>query len=152
MEKQITDLIKTIKDCAISVLAELGPGWKEDMYQRAMEVALRDHGIMYETQRTLPITYAGHVIGEAYPDLVVWIKNKDNKTALIVELKSEPGIKEEFTVQAQRYIKELTKQMRGSEKLYPKALLLNFIREQNSVKVKEGFEDLNGIQIMEVSA
>ena len=150
MEKQVKNLIKTIKACAVAILKELGPGWKEDIFQNAMEVALRDKGIMYETQRTLPISFSGHVIGEVYPDLVVWLKNNGKKIGLVVELKAEPGIKEEFTVQAKRYIKELKKQVQSSETIYPKALLINFIREQNSVKLKEGFEDLGGIQVLEV--
>ena len=151
MEKQVKNLIKTIKACAVAILKELGPGWKEDIFQNAMEVALRDKGIMYETQRTLPISFSGHVIGEVYPDLVVWLKNNGKKIGLVVELKAEPGIKEEFTVQAKRYIKELKKQVQSSETIYPKALLINFIREQNSVKLKEGFEDLGGIQVLEVT-
>lgn len=152
MEKQEENLIKVIKGCAKAILAELGPGWKEDIFQNAMEVALRDRGIMYETQRTLPISFSGHVIGEVYPDLVVWLKDNGKKVGLVVELKAEPGLKEEFTVQAKRYIKELRKQVRGGESIYSKALLVNFIREQNSVKLKEGFEDLGGIQVLEVSA
>ena len=151
MENQVKDLIKIIKTCAKTILDELGPGWKEDIFQNAMEVALRDKGIMYETQRTLPISFSGHVIGEVYPDLVVWLKNDGKKVGLVVDLKAEAGIKEEFTVQAKRYIKELKKQVRGGESIYPKALLINFIREQNSVKLKEGFEDLGGIQVLEVS-
>ena len=151
MDKKIKELIKTIKDCSIAILGELGEGWKEDIYQNAMEVALRDGGIMYETQRTLPISFSGHVIGEVYPDLVVWLKENGKKVALVVELKAEPGIKEEFTVQAKRYIKELRKQVKKDEKVHTTALLINFIREQNSVKLKEGFEDLGGIQVLEVA-
>ena len=151
MEKQVKNLIKTIKACAVAILKELGPGWKEDIFQNAMEVALRDKGIMYETQRTLPISFSGHVIGEVYPDLVVWLKENGKKVALVVELKAEPGIKEEFTVQAKRYIKELRKQVKKDEKVHTTALLINFIREQNSVKLKEGFEDLGGIQVLEVA-
>src|SRR3989304_3771323 len=128
MEKQVKNLIKTIKACAVAILKELGPGWKEDIFQNAMEVALRDKGIMYETQRTLPISFSGHVIGEVYPDLVVWLKNDGKKIGLVVELKAEPGIKEEFTVQAKRYIKELKKQVRGGESIYPKITLLDLSR------------------------
>lgn len=152
MDKQIKELIKTIKDCSVSILAELGPGWKEEIYQKAMEVALRDRGIMYETQRILPITYAGHVIGDVIPDLVVWLKNNGNKMALVVELKSEAGIKEEFQVQVERYIKELRKQVQVSEKVHSSGILINFIKEANSAKIQEGFEDLSGIQVLEVKA
>ncbi len=152
MDKQIQKLIKDLKNCAKDILAELGSGWKEEIFQKAMEVALRDRGIMYESQRPLPISFSGHIIGEVYPDLIVWLKEDGKKLAFIVELKSEPGLKEEFTVQAQRYIKELTKQAREDETIYPKALLINFIREQTSVKLKDGFEDLGGIQTIEVEA
>ena len=41
MEKQIEELITTLKACAKRVYTELGPGWKEEIYQKAMEVALR---------------------------------------------------------------------------------------------------------------
>jgi GxxExxY protein len=152
MEKQIEELIHLIKTCAKNILAELGPGWNEAIYQKAMEVALRDHGVMYETQRILPITYNGHVIGESIPNLVVWLKMNGNKLALIVELKSESGIKEEFPVQVERYIHELRKQIRPNEQVHPTGLLINFIKEANNNKIKEGFEDLNGIQCLEVSA
>jgi GxxExxY protein len=150
MNKQILDLIKTIKDCSCKILEELGPGWKEEIYQKAMEVALRDRGVMYETQRILPITFAGHVIGESIPDLVVWVKNNGNKVAVLVELKSESGIKEEFQVQVERYIKELRKQLHQNETVHPTGILINFIKDANSAKIKDGFEDLSGIQIMEI--
>ena len=152
MEKQIAELIKTIKTCASQVLLELGPGWKEEIYQKAMEVALRDRGIMYENQRMLPITFAGHTIGESIPDLVVWLKDNGKKVALIVELKSDSGIKEEFAVQVQKYIKELRKQLRPEESVHPVGFLINFIKEANGSKITEGFEDLTGIQVLEVSA
>lgn len=151
MGTRIEELIRTIKESATSILTELGPGWKEDIFQNAMEVALRDKGIMYETQRALPITYAGHVIGEVYPDLVVWLKEDGKKTALIVELKSESGIKEEFQVQVERYIHELRKQVKGNETVHPTGLLVNFIKEANNSKITDGFEDLSGIQCLEVN-
>lgn len=150
MEKQIAELIKTIKTLSSQVLEELGPGWKEEIYQKAMEVALRDRGIMYENQRILPITFSGHVIGESIPDLVVWLKDGGKKTALLVELKSESSLKEEFRVQVARYIKELRKQLRPNESVHPVGILINFIKEANGAKISEGFEDLNGIQVLEV--
>jgi len=150
VDKKVKALVKIIKECSVSILSELGPGWKEEIYQKAMEVALRDRGIMYETQRILPITFAGHVIGESIPDLVVWHKENGNKLAIVVELKSEPGIKEEFQVQVERYIKELRKQVHSNEKVHPVGILINFIKEANSSRIQDGFEDMGGIQVLEV--
>ena len=150
MEEQVGQLIATVKECASSIIGELGPGWQENIYQKAMETALRDKGIMYETQRILPITYNGHVIGESIPDLVVWLKNDGRKTAVIVELKSDSAIKEEFPVQVKRYIQELRKQVRENEEVWSTGILINFIKEANSKKMEDGFEEFNGVQALEV--
>ncbi len=151
MDQQINQLIAIVKECSSSILQELGPGWKEDIYQHAMEVALRDKGIMYENQRPLPITYCGHVIGDVIPDLVVWYKNNGQKIALVVELKSESGIKEEFKVQVERYIKELRKQVKEDETVFPTGVLINFVKEANSARIQDGYEDLNGVQVLEIA-
>src|SRR3989344_1083507 len=103
---KIEELIKILKDCSKQVINELGAGWQEVIYQTAMEVALRDRGIMYETQRILPITFAGHIIGESIPDLVVWLKENGNKVAVVVDLKADNGIKEDHRTQVARYIQE----------------------------------------------
>lgn len=152
MEKEIKDLIKFVQDCSRKVFEELGPGWKEEIYQKAMEVALRDKGIMYENQRILPITFSGHVIGESIPDLVIWVKKDGKKMAIVIDLKAEPGIKEEHKVQVERYIKELRKQIHKNEEVYSIGFLINFIKEATSVKIKDGFDDLGGIQFCEVVA
>ncbi len=82
MEKDIEKLVTVLKDSAKKVYAELGPGWKEEIYQKAMEVALRHESILYETQRILPITFSDHVIGEAIPDLVLWITRRGEENCL----------------------------------------------------------------------
>lgn len=146
----VQETIKIIKASAIEVFTELGGGWQEAIYQKAMEVALRTHGLTYETQRTLPITFMDHVVGESIPDLVVWVKIGDKKVAIVVDLKAENGLKEENEVQVQRYIQELKKQIRKNEDVYSTGLVINFVKEKNTKTLQDGFEDLNGVQILEV--
>lgn len=144
-------IFKIIKKSAVEVYEELGPGWKEDIYQKAMEVSLRHEGLMYETQRILPITFKDHVIGESIPDLVVWLGKKGKKTALVIDLKADTGIKEEHDVQVRRYIQELKKQVHKGEKVHDTGLLINFVKEGTSKKLEEEkYEDLDGVQILEV--
>lgn len=112
---QINNLIEIIKTCAQDVLKQLGMCWKEEVYQKAMEVALRQKGITYETQRTLPITFANHVIGESIPDLVVWDTNGKKRTAIVIDLKAEPTIKGDHAAQVKRYVQELRKQIHQNE-------------------------------------
>lgn len=149
---KIKELIKILKDCAKQVIEELGAGWQEIIYQTAMEVALRDRGIMYETQRILPITFAGHIIGESIPDLVVWLKDDNHKVAVVVDLKADNAIKEDHRTQVERYIKELKKQVHADEKVHSKGFVINFAKDSTSAKIKEGFEEMNGVQILEVTA
>lgn len=80
MEKGIKELINELKECAARVYEELGAGWEEDIYQKAMEVALREKGIKYEAQRTLPITFNGYVVGRGAPDLIVWYTKGKKKS------------------------------------------------------------------------
>ncbi|RJR15020.1 GxxExxY protein [Candidatus Microgenomates bacterium] len=150
MDADVKKAVQTIKDCAQVVFKELGSGWQEVIYQKAMEVELRHRGLMYETQRILPITFNSHVIGESIPDLVVWVKTKGKKTAIVCDLKADSGIKEEHGVQVSRYIKELKKQMHAGETVFDHGLLINFFKEATSKKLQDGFEDLNGVQVLEV--
>ena len=153
MDKKIKSLIKTLKKCAGEIMEELGPGWKEDIYQKALEVSLRHKNIMYETQRILPITFSDHVIGESIPDLVIWIPVGKKRVAFVVDLKADTNLKEEHEVQVQRYIKELRKQVHSKDQVvYKKGLVINFIKEATGKKIEDGFEEFDGVQVLEVKA
>jgi GxxExxY protein len=82
---------------ASEIYDSLGPGYTESMYHRAFEVALRDQGIQYETERIVPVTFKEHVIGNIRADLIV---NGDT----VVELKSIRRMTEESIVQCRRYM------------------------------------------------
>ena len=53
----IQKVINEILDSAKVVFQDLGEGWSEAVYQKAMEVELRERGIKYQEQRVLPIFY-----------------------------------------------------------------------------------------------
>jgi GxxExxY protein len=67
MQKEIQNLIEKVKECAKEVYQELGSGWEEEKYQKALEVAFREKGIKFEAQRVLPISFKGYVIGKDIP-------------------------------------------------------------------------------------
>jgi len=96
-------------ECAESVWSVLGPGHSESVYHRSLEVALRCAGISYETERVLPITYRGHVVGNFRCDLILG--------DLIVELKAVSRLGPREELQAENYLKFSGKST---------ALLLNF--------------------------
>jgi len=99
-------MIQKIKKLAKEVFKELGSGYEECVYEKAMEVALRLEKIHYENQRILPIFYKGFNIGQSKPDLV--INDKNGKEQIVIELKAvsaKLGQKEE--VQLKKYLEML---------------------------------------------
>jgi len=151
MDKKIKALIKTLKKCAGKVMEELGPGWNETVYQKAMEVALREYKIHYETQRILPITFSDHVIGESIPDLVVWLPIKRKRVGIVIDLKWEPYLKADHHSQVAKYIQELKKQVKKNEQVWNTGFVINFPKEK-SEKIEDGFENHSGVQVLEVKA
>lgn len=86
------------KEIAQKIWKELGPGYSERVYHNAFEIALRDAGLAYETERILPVSFQGHNVGNLRADLIVGHK-------LIIELKSASKIKDEFRNQIKNYSK-----------------------------------------------
>ena len=66
---------------AIEVHRNLGPGFLESIYERALAIELEVREIPFERQAVFPITYKGIMVGEHRCDLVV-------ANRLVVELKA----------------------------------------------------------------
>ena len=90
--------MEDIKKYANHVYTTLGFGHSERIYHNAMEVMLRKHNIQYETERIVPITFEGHVIGNMRADLIV-------ENNIIVELKSTKSLNESMKQQLKNYLK-----------------------------------------------
>ena len=109
-------MLTKIKQIAKDVFKELGSGYEECIYEKAMEVALRLEKIPYENQRILPIFYKNFNIGQAKPDLV--INDTKGKEKIVIELKA---------VAAKLGEKELTQLKKYLETLkLKKGILINF--------------------------
>ena len=64
---------------------DLGEGWSEEVYQKAMEIELRERGIKYEEQRVLPIFYKDkYVVDEGIPDLIILVELEIGKRVQII--------------------------------------------------------------------
>jgi len=154
MKKEVEKLIEEVKNCAKEVYRELGEGWPEGVYQKAMEVALREKGISYETQRILPVSFKGHIVGDSKPDLVVWLKQKNKKRlGIVIDLKWEPYFKENHRTQIIKYIQELKKQVKENEEVFDTGFVINFVKEGQSKKLKSKTEKdiIDGkVKILEV--
>ena len=80
------------------VYNELGPGYVEAVYQRAMPVVLAERGIRTELERPLSIQFHGVVFGEYRVDLVV-------EGSVVVECKVATKIVPVHEAQLLNYLK-----------------------------------------------
>jgi len=70
-----------IQRCLFDVQNEVGPGRRENAYQRACELWLSENGVPFEAQKAHHIRLHGRIAHTLYPDLVCWDK-------ITVELKA----------------------------------------------------------------
>ena len=76
--REITDRIIA---AAIRVHRELGPGFLESIYEEALAVEFALDGIQFVRQKTVPLFYRDHQIGEHRLDFLV-------ENVIVVELKA----------------------------------------------------------------
>src|SRR6056300_599935 len=88
----------------------LGAGYSERVYHNGMEVLLRKAGIPYETERIVPITFQGHVIGNLRADIII-------NNEIVLEFKTIKSLNDQVELQAQNYLN-----LTGLKKAY----LINF--------------------------
>ena len=81
MDDTINELTKRIIGCAIEVHRALGPGLQERTYENALAIELRDQGLPFDRQVSVPVAYKGEWIGDYRPDLIVG-------DTVVVEIKS----------------------------------------------------------------
>ncbi|PWT79704.1 MAG: GxxExxY protein [Acidobacteria bacterium] len=68
---------------AFEVQHELGYGFLERVYQRALQVELIRRGVSAESERRIQVRYKGAVVGDCDADLVVY-------GCVVVEIKLDP--------------------------------------------------------------
>lgn len=105
IKKQITELkekdplTERIIACCYKVHTELGPGFRENIYHSALEIALKQEGLAYQTEKDFTVSYQGKNVGKFRLDLIV-------EDRVIVELKALTGdIPTVFELQVLSYLK-----------------------------------------------
>ena len=106
----LDDLIHRVIGGLIRVHKELGPGFLENVYHRAVEIELRHLGIAFETEKEITLRYRGEKIGVHRLDLMI-------EGELVVELKTVEKLSKKHYAQVRSYLKAAAK---------PFGLLINF--------------------------
>jgi len=92
------ELVYKIQGALFSVYKELGPAFKEVVYQKAIAQEFKSQGIVFDSERRFRITYKGLEVGTFRPDFVVEDK-------VILEIKAVPKMPTVFETQLFYYLK-----------------------------------------------
>jgi len=111
------DLTRRIIGAAIEVHKELGPGFQEVIYQRALARELEVAGLDFTREANVPVYYKGVHIDTRRVDFIV--------NNCLVEIKARSSIQPEDFIQTLSYLKASH---------YPVALLINFGGQKVEVK------------------
>ena len=97
--KTLNEISYTAIGAAFRVHTALGPGLLESTYEKCLLIELQRSGLKTERQRSLPITYAGTIIENAYRiDLLI-------EGQLILELKAASALTPIDSAQLLTYLK-----------------------------------------------
>ena len=99
MEKAKDPLTEKIIACCFRVHNELGPGFAEKIYHKALMIAFEDADLAYEAEKTFNVFFQDKKVGSFRLDLLV-------ESKVIVELKALTGnVPEVFKYQVLSYLK-----------------------------------------------
>jgi len=97
-EDGLDALTGVVIGCCIAVHKELGPGFLESVYHRALEIELGENAIPFETEKEVQVSYRGHYVGDHRLDFLV-------AGQLVVELKTVEKLNKEHYAQVRAYLK-----------------------------------------------
>lgn len=92
------DLTFQIRSCVFAVSNELGAGFLEQVYERALVIELRNAGLAVQAQCPIKVHYKGQVVGDYYADLLV-------EDRVLLELKACRALTPEHEAQILNYLK-----------------------------------------------
>lgn len=106
--------------CAMKIHRELGFGFLESVFHRAMEIELAETGVCFESEKRMNVFYRDKIVGHFVADLII-------EGRLVVELKAVEAMAKAHEVQLVNYLTAAN---------IPSGLLLNFGAESLGVRRK----------------
>ena len=92
------DLTDKIIKCFYKVYDELGTGFLESVYEKALMIEFKDIGLKAVNQKSLNVYYKNHLVGDFKADIVVEDK-------IIIEIKAVSKLTAQHEAQLINYLK-----------------------------------------------
>ncbi len=90
-------ITRSVIGCAFEVINELGAGFLESVYERALLLALRQKGLSAVSQHPVRVLFRGDNVGDFHADILV-------EEIVLVELKAVKAIAPEHQAQVINYL------------------------------------------------
>lgn len=116
--QDFSEITKTVIGCSMDVINELGSGFLESVYEKALLIALEQKGLTSKSQFPIPVQFRNQNVGNFIADILV-----ENK--VLVELKATKEIAPEHEAQIINYLKATG---------YSVGLLINFVNPKLQFK------------------
>jgi GxxExxY protein len=116
----LDNLAKQVIGACIEVHRQLGPGYLESTYGKALAIELRERDVPFEKEAMVRLQYKSHEVGEGRLDFLIGGR-------LVVELKAVDSLADIHTAQVLAYLKATGHQL---------GLLINF----NQTKLIDGLK------------
>ena len=115
------ELVYKINSCVFEVYRELGHGFLERVYEKALLIEFNSQRLKAKAQVPIQVHYKGEIVGDYYADLVIEDK-------VIIELKAQEHLNKAHEAQLLNYLKA-TKIEVGLlvNFAYPKATVKRFV-------------------------
>lgn len=104
------ELTRTILAACFDVVNELGAGFLESVYEKALLISLQQKGLTATAQVPLTVTFRGQNVGQFFADILV-------EDIIIIEIKAVKALLPEHQAQLINYLKATGKEV---------GLLINF--------------------------
>ena len=118
MEYQHSEITKEVIAAAMAVNAELGNGFQEVIYQRALALEMESRKILFGREVEMPVYYKGIEVGSRRVDFVV-------NSVVTVELKALTVLEDVHLAQGKNYLEAYNLEV---------GLLMNFGAKSLEVK------------------
>ena len=97
-ERRYKEISGSIIGAAIEVSNQLGVGYLEKVYERALFAELTIRGIQARQQQPIPVHYKGVAVGDYYADILV-------ENCVLIEIKHAEGFDDAHLAQCLNYLK-----------------------------------------------
>ena len=146
-KEQLRKCTQQILELAENVYSELGSGYKEDIYQKALAIHFRKKKIKYYKESNIEIFFQGESLALFRLDFLIPAQKNRRwqlNDPIIIETKAVPKINDSHKLQIKNYLLSCPKNSSESFKKAKQGILLNWKNELDDISKDE---DIEGVQL-----